>query len=268
MNYSSYQFLKIAVENKIACVTINRPEARNAVHMELHRELEDIWVDLSRDPDVHVIILTGEGKAFVAGGDLKKMAERAGTEEGTKHALALPAKARRLLNNLLETQKPIIAAVNGDAIGLGATLALFCDIIIIAMDARIGDPHVQVGLPAGDGGAVIWPLLVGPARAKEYLLRGLIVTGTEAERINLVNHAVPTEDVLPMARKIANEFRQLPTWAIRFTKSTINIQVKQQFNLLMDASISSEALAMFSSDFGEGARAFMEQRKPKFSDDY
>jgi enoyl-CoA hydratase/carnithine racemase len=267
MNYSAYKLLKITIDNKIACVAINRPDARNAINMELHQELEDIWDDLAQDPGVHVIILTGEGQTFAAGGDLKRMAERAGTEEGTQHALALPAKARRLLNNMLEVQKPIIAAVNGDAIGLGATLALFCDIIIMAQDARIGDPHVRIGLSAGDGGAIIWPLLVGPARAKEYLMRGLIATGTEAERINLVNHAVPIDEVLPMARKIADEFRQLPIWAVRFTKSTINIQVKQQFNLMMDASISAEALTMFTSDFGEGARAFVERRKPKFADD-
>jgi enoyl-CoA hydratase/carnithine racemase len=267
MNYSAYKLLKITIEDKIALVAVNRPEARNAVNMELHKELENIWNDLAQDPGVHVIILTGEGQAFVAGGDLKRMAERAGTPEGTRHALALPAMARRLLNNMLEVQKPIIAAVNGDAIGLGATLALFCDIVIMAQDARIGDPHVQVGVAAGDGGAIIWPLLVGPARAKEYLMRGLIATGKEAERINLVNHAVPTDEVLPMAFKIAKEFRRLPVWAVRFTKSTINIQLKHQFNMMMDASIATEALTMFSSDFGEGARAFLERRKPKFADD-
>jgi enoyl-CoA hydratase/carnithine racemase len=267
MNYSAYKLLKITVDDKIARVTVDRPDARNAINNELHQELEEIWNDLARDPAVRVIILTGEGRAFIAGGDLKHMADRAGTEEGTRHALALPAKARRLLNNLLELQKPVIAAVNGDAIGLGATLALFCDISIMAQDARIGDPHVQIGVSAGDGGAIIWPLLVGPARAKEYLMRGLIVSGTQAERINLVNHAVPANEVLPMAHKIAQELRQLPVWAVRFTKSTINIQLRQQFNMIMDASIATEALTMFGSDFAEGTRAFVERRKPKFSDD-
>jgi enoyl-CoA hydratase/carnithine racemase len=103
----------------------------------------------------------------------------------------------------------------------------------MALEARIGDLHVRIAVSADDGGAIIWPLLAGPAPAKEYLLRGLI--GTEAERINLVNHAVPTEDVLPMARKIVQELRRRPVWAVRFTKSTINIQLKQQFNMMMDA---------------------------------
>jgi enoyl-CoA hydratase len=267
VNYSAYKLLKISVDDKIAVVSVNRPDTRNAVNMELHGELEDIWNDFAQDTDVHVVILTGEGRTFVAGGDIKRMAERAGTEEGIQHALALPAKARRLLNNMLELQKPIIAAINGDAIGLGATLALFCDITIMSRDARIGDPHVRIGVSAGDGGAIIWPLLVGPARAKEYLMRGLIATATEAERINLVNHAVPADEVLPMAHKIAQELRELPIWAVRFTKSTINIQLKQQFNLMMDASIASEALTMCSIDFGEGARAFLERRKPRFAGD-
>src|SRR6266481_2998597 len=116
MNYSAYKLLKVTIDDKIAWVAINRPEARNAVNMELHQELEDIWTDLAQDSNVHVVILTGEGQAFVAGGDLKRIAERAGTEEGTRHALGLPAKVPRLLNNMLEVQKPIIAAVNGDAI--------------------------------------------------------------------------------------------------------------------------------------------------------
>jgi enoyl-CoA hydratase/carnithine racemase len=267
MDYTVYKLLKVSVEDKVATVALNRPEVRNAVNMELHKELEDIWDDLAQDPSVNVIILTGEGQAFISGGDLKRMADRAGTEEGTRHALALPAKARRLLNNMLEVQKPIIAAINGDAIGLGATLALFCDITIMNQDARIGDPHTKVGVSAGDGGAIIWPMLIGTARAKEYLIRGLIATGTEAERIGLVNHAVPAAEVLPLARSIAEEIRHLPIWAVRFTKSTINIQLKQQFNLMMDASIATEALTMFSPDFAEGTRAFVEKRKPQFQEE-
>ena len=265
MDYSRYQFIKVEKSETIAIVSINRPDARNAINREIHAELDHIWLELADDADTHVVILTGEGQAFSAGGDLKRLAERAGTEEGAQAALALPGTGRRLLTNILDMQKPIIAAVNGDAIGLGATLALCCDITIIAQDARIGDPHVRVGVSAGDGGAVIWPLLVGPARAKEYLMRGLLATGVEAERINLVNHAVPAGEGLPLALKIAQELAQLPPWAVRFTKSTINIAVRQQFNLYMDASLAYEALTMNTSDFGEGTRAFLERRPPRFT---
>jgi len=265
MNYAHCKFLKIEKSHKIATVRINRPEARNAIGQEVHAELDDIWLSLGDDPDVDVVILTGEGKAFSAGGDLKRLAERAGTEEGVQFTLELASHGRRLLSNMLAMQKPIIAAINGDAIGLGATVALFCDVTVMASEARIGDPHVKAGVSAGDGGAIIWPLLVGPARAKEYLMRGLIITGTEAERINLVNHSVPSAEVMPLARKIAEELCELPAWAVRYTKSTINIAVRQQFNLLMDASLAYEALTMNTKDFGEGARALIERRKPKFT---
>lgn len=264
-NYGDCKFLKIEKAGKIATVSINRPEARNAIGQEVHHELDDIWLALGEDPDVDVVILTGEGKAFSAGGDLKRLAERAGTEEGAQFALELPGHGKHLLANILAMQKPIIAAINGDAIGLGATVALFCDITVMAQDARIGDPHVKAGVSAGDGGAIIWPLLVGPARAKEYLMRGLIVNGTEAERINLVNHAVPAAEVMPLARKIAEELCDLPPWAVRYTKATINIAVRHQFNQLMDASLAYEALTMSTKDFGEGARAIIERRKPKFT---
>lgn len=264
MEYSKYKFLKVAISERIATVSINRPEVLNAVNMELHRELEDIWIDLAYDAEVDVIILTGEGKAFVAGGDLKRMSERFGTDDGREHALAVPAKARRLLSSILDCPKPIIAAINGDAIGLGATIALFCDIIIIAEDAKIGDPHVKVGVSAGDGGAIIWPLLLGPARAKEYLMLGLVVTGTEAERVNLVNRAVPRGEVMAAAREVAIDLMKLSPWAVRYTKSTVNIMVRQQLNLMMDASMATESLTMLTADHGEAVRAFVEKRKPAF----
>lgn len=264
MDYAQYEYLKVAIADRIATVSLNRPDVLNAVNMELHRELEDIWHDLTYDESVEVVILTGEGKAFMAGGDLKRMSERFGTEEGMQHALAVPAKAKRLLSNILDFQKPVIAAVHGDAIGLGATLALFCDMIVIAEDAKIGDPHVKVGVAAGDGGAIIWPLLLGPARAKEYLMLGLIATGKEAERINLVNRAVPVEEVLPTANKIAGDLCKLSPWAVRYTKSTVNIMVRHYLNMMMDASMASEALTMLSADHGEAVRAFVEKRKPVF----
>lgn len=265
MDYAHLKYLRIEKAHKVATVWINRPEARNAISHEVHAELDDIWLLLEEDPDVNVVILTGEGKTFSAGGDLKRLAERAGTEEGAQFALELPGHGKRLLSNILATQKPIIAAINGDAIGLGATVALFCDITVMAHEARIGDPHVKAGVSAGDGGAIIWPLLVGPTRAKEYLMRGLIVTGVEAERINLVNHSVPVAEVMPLARKIAEELCELPPWAVRYTKSTINIAVRHQFNQLMEASLAYEALTMNTKDFGEGARAILERRKPNFT---
>jgi enoyl-CoA hydratase len=265
MDYSKYKSLKVATEKKIATVAINRPDARNAIDREIHSELDDIWLELAADPSVDVIILTGVGQAFSAGGDLKRLAERAGTDEGAQFALSLPGSGRRLLGNILDVQKPIIAAINGDAIGLGATLALFCDITIISTEARIGDPHVRVGVSAGDGGSIIWPLLVGVSRAKEYLMRGMLASGVEAERMNLVNHAVPSAEVMPLALNIARELADLPPWAVRYTKASLNIPLRQQFNSYMDASLAYEALTMGTRDHWEGTHAFLERRPAKFT---
>jgi len=262
--YADYQYLKIGVEEGIATVTLNRPDYRNAIHMDAHAELERLWVEIAQDESVQVIILTGAGTTFSAGGDVRGMAERSGTVEGLKYTLKIPAATKRLLQNILDVPQPIITAVNGDAVGLGATLALFGDISIISETAKFGDTHTKVGLVAGDGGTVIWPLLIGPARAKDFLMRSLIVSGAEAQRMNLVNYALPAADVLPRALEIAAELRRLPIWAVRWTKLSVNKWIKDQLNLILDSAIAFEMLSMNTVDHGEAAKAFLEKRKPDF----
>lgn len=263
-SYENYQYIKIEKQNRIAVVTLNRPEHRNALHMDAHAELEQLWLDLAQDDEVYAIVLTGAGKTFSAGGDIKRMVERAGTVEGLQYTLKIPAATKRLLQNILDVPQPIIAAVNGDAVGLGATLALFGDIAVISETAKFGDTHTKVGLVAGDGGTVIWPLLMGPARAKEFLMRGLIVSGAEACQLNLVNYAVPAEAVLPKAMTLAAELAELPIWAVRWTKLSVNKWIKEQLNSILDASIAFEMLSMNTHDHGEAARAFLEKRKPDY----
>lgn len=263
-DYRDYQCLKVEKSNSVATVTLDRPEARNAINPVLKRELERIWLELAEDEEVNAILLTGSGKCFCAGGDVKAMAARASSGESARTALTTPARTRRLIQNMLEVEQPIIGAINGDAVGAGATLALFCDIIVIANDARIGDPHVRVGLSAGGGGAVIWPLLIGPARAKEFLMRGHLINGTEAERIGLVNHAVPVGQVMDTALGIARELAAGPTWAIRWSKLAVNKWLKDQVNLILDASLAYEMMTMHTEDHKEATRAFAEKRKPKF----
>jgi len=166
--YAKYECLKVEVADKVATVTLNRPQARNAINQKLIRELRTIWDDLGDDHAVSVVVLTGAGDYFSVGGDVKAMSERPGgdvLEEGEVHD---PMISRRAVTRQLELDKPIIAAINGDAIGLAATHALLSDITVMAEEARIGDTHVsRVGLVAGDGGTVIWPLLIGINKAKE-----------------------------------------------------------------------------------------------------
>lgn len=263
-DYSKYRFLAITREAGIATLTLNQAENRNAIHAEMHAELEQVWLDLSADSSVNVIIMTGAGKMFSAGGDIKRMASRFGTEEGWKYSLEIPASTRRMFQNILEVRQPIIAALNGDAVGLGATLALFSDVTIIADGAKFGDSHVKVGLVAGDGGAVVWPLLVGPTRAKEFLMRGRLVNGTEAQALGLINHSVPVEEVMALAAKLAAELNALPPLAVQWTKLSVNKWIKQQLNLILDASIAYEMLSINSKDHHEAAMAFIEKRPPVY----
>lgn len=262
--YEKYAHLKVEIEDRVAVVRLNRPEALNAINAELHAELETIWGDLNADDDIGAIILTGEGRAFSSGGDVKRMAARAGTEAGLRYALDVPAATRRLFNGLLEVRQPIIAAINGDVTGLGATIALFCDVTMIAEDARIGDTHVRAGLVAGDGGAVIWPLLIGPNRAKEYLMTGHLLRGAEARDIGLVNHCYPADVLMEKANEFARLVIAQPVWAVRWTKLAVNKILKQNFNLIIDASLGYEVATLFTQDHKEAATAFAEKRKPQF----
>jgi enoyl-CoA hydratase len=268
IDYSDYEFLKVDIAERVATITINRPDSLNAVNNAVHHELEQIWVDVRADQDVNAIILTGAGRAFCAGGDVKGMAagSRAGAtgKKGKGRGPIAAANGRRLVENMLDVEQPIIGAINGDAVGLGATLALLCDITIVSEKARLADTHVKVGIVAGDGGAVIWPLLIGPHRAKEFLMRGNFISGAEAGRIGMVNYAVAPEQVMTKAREMAQELADGPTWAIRWSKLAVNKWLKQQANLIMDASLAYEMMTFNTKDHQEAVKAFVEKRKPNF----
>jgi len=265
IDYSDFDFLTVEVgEDGVAVVTLNDPDKLNAVGPHNHWQIEDIWLKLARDESIKVIVLTGAGRAFCAGGDIKKMAERAQTEYGLQYALRVPQNTLRLWEHLLLCPQPIIAAVNGDAIGLGTSLMLFCDMSVVADDAKLGDTHIRVGLVAGDGGAVMWPLLVGPQRAKEYLMRGKLLNGAKAEEIGLVNYAVPRDRVLDEALEIAREIAGQPVWAVRWSKASVNKQLKAQVNQVLELSIAYESMTMLTQDYAEATRAFAEKQKPVF----
>ena len=162
-DYSQYGGVLVGRQNKVLTITLNSPETLNAFTGPMHTSMSRIWDDVNDDPDVHVVVLTGAGRAFSAGGNVIAMQKK--IDDPDSWDAGMP-EARRIVFRMLECDKPIIARVNGHAVGLGATIALLCDIIIAADHAKIGDPHVNAGLVAGDGGALIWPQLIGFARAK------------------------------------------------------------------------------------------------------
>ncbi|MDP6376190.1 MAG: enoyl-CoA hydratase-related protein [Pseudomonadales bacterium] len=260
-DFSSYQFLEVSIDDGVATITLNRPKLRNAAHDPMHQELETIFSDVGAIDSVRAIVLTGAGEAFCAGGDASSMDSGEFMPSGPR----IPFNGvRRLVNHMLDVEQPIIGAINGDAAGLGATLALMCDITFVAETARIGDTHVKMGLVAGDGGAIIWPALIGMARAKQYLFTGDWISGSEAERIGLVNFALPTPEVLPKANAFARRMADGAPMAIRWTKYSMNKLLREQVNLALDTSMFLEAATMGTEDLKEAASAFLDKRPARF----
>jgi enoyl-CoA hydratase len=264
MNLDHYRSLALRRDGRVLHVSFNRPEALNAFDTAMHDELERLLGELPRDDATHVVVLTGAGKAFSAGGDVEQMQRLV-----DRPSLMVPdaTMAKRLVMGLLVVPQPVIAKVNGAAMGLGATLALFCDVIFAANHAKIADPHVKVGFVAGDGGAVIWPQLIGYARAKQYLLTGDAITGEEAAAIGLVNFALPAEEldaaVDAWAQRMAGGARR----AIQWTKATINVGLKQIAASVMDAGMAYELLSNQTRDHAEAVAAFRGKRAPDFTGD-
>ena len=173
--------------------------------------------------------------------------------------------AKRIVFSLLDVEKPVVARINGHAIGLGATLALFCDVTFIADTAKIGDPHVAMGLVAGDGGAVIWPQLVGFQKAKEYLLTGEPIDGATAAAIGLVNHCVPAGELDARVDAFCDRLAAGASRAIQWTKIAINLELKRIAHAAMDAGMAYESLSTRTADHAEAAAAFLAKRSPRFT---
>lgn len=259
--YAYEQVSVVIDEGGIALVTLERPDKLNAVGETLHFELSLLFRALERDPAVRVVVLTGRGRAFSAGGDLDFMQDMIDRPALFERVIR---EAKEIVLSMLDCEKPIIAKLNGSAVGLGATLALFADVIFMADRAKIGDPHVGIGLVAADGGAIIWPQLIGFARAKEYLLSGDLLTAPEALTLGLVNHVVPAEELDARVAEFATRLSQGAQGAIRYTKATINIALKQVANAALDAGLGYEAVTNLSADHREAVAAFRDGRSPVF----
>jgi enoyl-CoA hydratase len=228
----------------------------------LHHDLSVVFEEINRDPGCDVVVLTGAGRAFCAGGSASWMQ---GMIDEPATFRAIGPDAKRIVFSLLELEKPIICRLNGAAAGLGATIALLCDIIIASDKALIGDPHVKMGFVAGDGGAVIWPQLIGFARAKEFLMTGEMLTAEHAERIGLINYVVPAVELDARVDAMADTLARGATLAIRWTKTVANIPLRRRAHEVMDASVAYEMLSNVSADHQEAVHAFLEKRKPKFT---
>lgn len=242
-------------------VVVDHPQSRlNTVDGVLHAELAALFRALKREDRARAVLLTGRGPAFSAGGDFEWFP----TLDDVEKLDHLRRDAKQLVWDLLDVELPIVAAVNGHAVGLAATIVLLCDVIFMAEEATLADPHVRVGIVAGDGGAAIWPLVLGPARAKEFLMTGDPVSAAAAERMGLVNHVVPgdrlAEDALAFATRLAAE----APLAVRYTKQAVNKLVKDALNVAFDVSTALELVTFQSEDHAEALAALREKREPRF----
>ncbi len=262
MKYSEYQYLLFERhEDGILLVTINRPDVLNATNARLHWELSQVWKDIDEDQETNVVVVTGKGRAFSAGGDLDMIDNMKGNPAGIAKAWR---EAGDIVYNMINLDKPIISAINGVAVGAGLAVAFLADITIAAEAMRITDGHLRLGVAAGDHAVIIWPLLCGMAKAKYYLMTADFIDGKEAERIGLVSMCVPNDQLMDKAFEVARKLAKGPQQAVRFTKRALNNWIRT-FGPAFDASLALEMIGFFGPELAEGVSALKERRTPDFA---
>src|SRR5437762_14370870 len=261
MDYRDYQHLTFERrEHGVVLITINRPEVLNATNDRLHWELTQVWLTFDADEAARVAVVTGAGRAFSAGGDLEMVDANA---RDPRRLARMVREASDLVYNMINTDKPIVSAINGVAVGAGPVVAPLADISIMAETARFTDGHTKLGVVAGHHAAILRPLPCGMAKAKYYLLTSEFIDGKEAERIGLVSLCVPAADLLPTAFEGADTLAQGSQQAIRWTKKSLNNWLRMA-GPIFDQSIALEMLTFMEEDVREGIKAIREKRPPRF----
>lgn len=251
------------VSGQVAYVTLNRPEALNAITPAQRDRLISLLTEASADPAVRAVVLTGTGRGFCAGADLRG---GGASEERIAGDVARMIRqgAQRLIAAVLDCEKPVIAAVNGTAAGLGAHLALACDLVLAAESARFIEVFVRRGLVPDGGGAYLLPRLLGPQRAKELMFFGDAVSAADAERLGLVNRVVADEELEKTAREWAERLATGPTRALALTKQLVNASLDSDRATAFAAEAAAQEINMTTEDAREGVAAFVERRSPEY----
>jgi enoyl-CoA hydratase len=253
MPYTPIDELLIEMDGPVAVVTLNRPEKLNAFSDEMSIAMQEVWNHLALDRAVRAVVITGAGRAFSAGGDIPGFIR---SYESPMHRREAMRGAQRLLNAMLECPKPMIAAVNGPAIGLGCSVAISCDIVFVNEDTFMADPHVNIALVAGDGGAVQWPLFMSILKAKYYLLTGDRIPAKECVDIGLANFAVPAAELLDKAVALAHRLAEKPQQAIEETKRAINLHIQQATLMVSPFACAAEQESYSTEDIKRAIESF------------
>jgi enoyl-CoA hydratase len=237
--------LLVESDGPVRVVTLNRPDELNAANHAMHHGLTQLWDQLAADRDAGAVVVTGAGRAFSAGGDFAFMQRQ---HADAAFRAQVFEESRRLLQTMIAFPLPVIAAVNGPAVGLGCSLAVACDIVLIAERAFLADPHVTVGLVAGDGGAALWPLLTSMLRAKEYIFTGDRIPAATAVELGLANRVVVGDALMDEAMALARRLAALPRQALQDTKRALNGHIARAVAGIMDFALSAELLTMGSAE--------------------
>ena len=224
-------------DGPIRIVRLNRPDDLNAVNHALHEGIADLWPQISRDYDARAVVMTGNGRAFSAGGDFDFIREQTTDSDLRRTSLST---GKRLVLNMVQCRVPVIAAVNGPAVGLGCSLVSLSDVVYMSNEAHLADPHVIVGLVAADGGPITWPLHTSLLLAKEFAFTGERITAERAHQIGLVNHVCDPDDVFEHALACARRIAKLPRYAVETTKRVMNIHLERAVLATIDFALAGE----------------------------
>ncbi|MGW7069965.1 enoyl-CoA hydratase/isomerase family protein [Streptomyces sp. NPDC054855] len=253
-----------ATDNGVSWITLNRPEAMNAVTWDQRERLISLLADASADPGVRAVVITATGKGFCAGADLRGAPGGGAERVPGDVARVIRLGAQRLIAAVLDCEKPVIAAVNGTAAGIGAHLAFACDLVIAAEQAKFIEVFVRRGLVPDGGGAYLLPRLIGPQRAKELLFFGDSVPAPDAERLGLVNRVVPADELEKTARAWAERLATGPTRALAMTKQLVNASLESDRATAFAAEAAAQEINMTTTDANEGVTSFVERRSPSY----
>lgn len=255
MTYELPAELTVEADGPIRTLVINRPDELNAVNEALHWALANVWRQLAADREARVVILTGAGRAFCAGGDLDWITSFLDDPVARHESLR---EGAQIVEEMLRFPLPVIAAVNGPAVGLGCSVAVLCDIVLMSETAHLADPHVAVGLVAGDGGAAFWPLLTPLLRSREYLYTGDRIPAATAVELGLATRTVAPESLLPEAHRLAARIAAASPEAVQGTKRVVNMHLSQALSGPLQAGFAAEAATMASDDHRERLLALRE----------
>jgi enoyl-CoA hydratase len=256
MTYGYDGVLKVESDGGVRIITLNDPDKLNAMTDPLHEALIDVWVHLMRDNDARVVVVTGAGRAFSAGGNIPGFIKNV---EDIEYRRVGMRNARMLTDHMLSCHLPVIAAVNGPAVGLGCSLAMSSDIVLMSDTAYLADTHVNIGLVAGDGGVVSWPFMTSLLKVKEYLFTGERITAETAVQIGLANRVVPADQLMSEALLLAHKLEAQPPQALQETKRALNLHLQAAALRVLPYALSAESESFSSPEIAATARKFADK---------